>query len=354
MKIAQRYIGNTVFSSIALVTLILFGLQLFIILVGQINSIGRGDYGIFQAFVFVSMQACYQLYLFFPVACVLGCLMGLGQLANHSELIVMRASGASIRQITVAVLKTVMILIFAMTLFGELALPKIVSYSNDYRSMKMTGGSAVRTARGIWLRDDNRFIHIDSVVPGVGLFGITEYLFNPRLQLQQINQAKSASYHDKQWQLHQVAQSMIHLKQISSKTIKSMPWQLDFSPRLLAVSSTEPQEMNLLQLHHYVSEQKRNRVSVTSYELNYWQRIFQPIASIVMLLLAIPFIFGPLRSTTIGVRIIIGATVGFGFHLLNEFFGPLSLVYQFPPLLAALMPTLLFAILAVIMLRRVR
>jgi len=73
-----------------------------------------------------------------------------------------------------------------------------------------------------------------------------------------------------------------------------------------------------------------------------------------MLFLAIPFIFGPLRSVTMGLRLVSGVVVGFSFYMLNQFFGPFSLVYNVPPFVAALLPSLLFFIIGVFLMRRVR
>ena len=67
---------------------------------------------------------------------------------------------------------------------------------------------------------------------------------------------------------------------------------------------------------------------------------------------ALSFIFGPLRSVTMGARIIMGVLTGFGFFITNEVFGPLSLVYNIPPALGALLPSLLFAGIATVLLSR--
>jgi len=37
-----------------------------------------------------------------------------------------------------------------------------------------------------------------------------------------------------------------------------------------------------------------------------------------------------------------GILTGFGFYMANEVFGPVALVYQLPPLLGAITPSLLF------------
>jgi lipopolysaccharide export system permease protein len=73
-----------------------------------------------------------------------------------------------------------------------------------------------------------------------------------------------------------------------------------------------------------------------------------------MMILAIPFIFGPLRSSTMGSKLLAGATLGFSFHIINRIFGPVSQVFQLPVEIAAFGPTLLFAILGIYLMKRVR
>ena len=61
-----------------------------------------------------------------------------------------------------------------------------------------------------------------------------------------------------------------------------------------------------------------------------------------------------LRSSTMGSKLLAGATVGFGFHIINRFLGSVSQVYQFPPVIAAIGPTCLFALLGLYLMRRVK
>ena len=130
-----------------------------------------------------------------------------------------------------------------------------------------------------------------------------------------------------------------------------MPWDVSVKPEVLGISSSEPDEMTLQELRQYLKVQKRNRQVSSSYQLAYWQRIVQPLTSVVMMLLAIPFIFGPLRSSTMGSKFLTGATVGFGFHIINRFFGPVGQMLQWPAIIAALGPTLIFAIIGIYLMR---
>ena len=42
------------------------------------------------------------------------------------------------------------------------------------------------------------------------------------------------------------------------------------------------------------------------------------------------------------MRVMLGVMLGFVFYMMNQLFGPITLVYQFPPILAAFMPSLVF------------
>ncbi len=83
-----------------------------------------------------------------------------------------------------------------------------------------------------------------------------------------------------------------------------------------------------------------------------WRKILQPVSITVMLLMALSFIFGPLRSVTMGARVIMGVLTGFSFFIANEVFGPLSLVYNLHPIVGALLPSAIFAVIASYLLRK--
>ncbi|HVT62391.1 MAG TPA: LptF/LptG family permease, partial [Legionellaceae bacterium] len=113
-------------------------------------------------------------------------------------------------------------------------------------------------------------------------------------------------------------------------------------------------EMTLWELRQFLLAQKLTHQNVRNYQLGYWQRMTLPVTTMVMMLLAIPFIFGPLRSSTMGSKLMIGAMVGFGFYILNRFCGSLSQIYQFSAVIAAIGPTLICATLGAYLMRRAR
>ncbi|MFI4919331.1 MAG: LPS export ABC transporter permease LptG [Legionellales bacterium] len=354
MKILDRYVAKTVLTAIGLVTLMLTGLQVFILFLNQIGPLGHADYGIAQVSVFVLLQLPYQVYLFFPMASLIGSLIGLGTLANHSELVVMRAAGMSIGQITGSVLKASIVVVLLVTCLGETLVPQLFHYSNDYKAAALSGGQSIRTGHGIWVRSANDFILIGKVLPDVVLQDIYQFRFDLKHNLQFARHIREAKSVNKIWVAYDVEQTEFSTGHTNTKTLKSILWDVPVKPQILKISTSEPDEMSLHELNQYLREQKHNQQNTHNYQLAFLQRIIQPITTMVMMILAIPFIFGPLRSSTMGLKMVIGISVGFGFYIMNHFMGPVSMVYQLSPVLAAFGPTFVFALIGLWLMRKVR
>src|SRR5690606_3203971 len=194
------------------------------------------------------------------------------------------------------------------------------------------------------IRDDNQ------------LAGISIYSFNHQRRLQSVRYAASAEYNadKKLWDLSQVDQSdLTDPQQIKGSQTLSGEWQTTLTPDKLGVVALDPTALSISGLYNYTRYLKQSGQVSGRYELNMWSKIFQPLSVAVMMLMALSFIFGPLRSVPMGVRVVTGISFGFVFYVLDQIFGPLTLVYGIPPLIGALLPSAsFFAISLWLMLRR--
>jgi len=354
MNALTRYIIKTVLYTTLVVVIALVSMDFFIQLIGEFGDIGEGNYTISQALFYVLLIMPNDIYQLFPIAGLIGCLLGLGLLASHSELVVMRASGMSVVQISLAVMIAIVFMVGIVTTVGELIAPKTIHIADNMKAIAKSGGQAVATQQGVWLRDNDSFVHIERVIGADHLRGIFRYTFNQQHQMTAEAYAKSAKYQDGTWMVSDINKTTFDDSHISTQHIANATWNMQLNPTLLKLAQVEPYEMSLGKLYQYIHYQKHNKLQYRASALNFWQRIFQPFGTAVMLFLAIPFIFGPLRSVTMGLRLVSGVVVGFSFYMLNQFFGPFSLVYNVPPFVAALLPSLLFFIIGVFLMRRVR
>lgn len=354
MRMLSRYIGSTIIKFNLLVLLVVLGMEFFILLVAEFDDIGHGNYHLTQALYYVLMSLPANLYSLFPMIGLLGSLIGLGLLGSNNELVVMRTAGVSVARIILSVLKAALILIIFITIIGEYVAPICQHLGNTEKVLAESSGQATESAGGVWLKSQNAFINIQHIVPDMRLEGITEYQFNDQHVLLYALSAKEAFKKHREWYLHNAQTSYFSAQGVTSQVQDIVPWNVKIDSRLLGVTRDNANEMNLWQLGHYLAFRQKNGLASGLFGLNFWQRLIQPLSSLVMIFLAVPFVFGPLRSVTMGVRIVTGAVFGFAFYLLNEFFGPFSLVYQIPAFLGAIVPTILFAILAWYLMRRVK
>jgi len=354
VKIITKYLGTTIITYILLVMLLLLGLHAFIGFMREFPNIGTGHYGLLQVLAYVPLMLPFDVYQFFPMASLLGCLIALGLLASHSELVVMRASGVSLINITLAVAKAAIILIVLMTAVGEILAPIAQRIAVRNKTIAISGGQALLTQQGVWVRSGNNFVHIAFVTSNRELQGITRYEFDTDNKLKSASVAANGSYQNGKWIFKDVVQTIFTDEKTKSAIFPQQQWELTLSPRLIGLAHIDPDQKSLPQLYSYIKHRKLSGLNAENYEFIFWQRLFAPLATLIMVLLAVPFVFGPLRSMTMGLRMLVGVMVGFGFYILNQFAGPMSAVYQVPPMLAAILPTIIVMVIGGLLLYKTR
>lgn len=341
MKILDRYIGRTVLSHTLVVLLVLSSLYFFSTLVDELAYVGQGRYTTLAALQYGLMLLPRQAYELFPMVALLGGMLGLGTLASSNELTVIRAAGVSVRRILLAVMKMALLLMLAVALIGELAAPPLEQQARLLRGQALNQNVSLNVKEGLWARDGNTYIHIRRLLPGGLAHDVSLYVFDENLRLLEMVRAKGASYENGGWVLHQAARSRIDADGVKTAHPKEQRWDTVLTPEVINVAALPPDKLAIWELTGYVSYTRANNLDASVYELALWTRLLAPFATGGMMLLAVPFIFGSLRSTGIGLRITVGGLLGIGFYLFNGVFGRIALIYDLSPMLSAVIPTLL-------------
>ncbi|OZB06614.1 MAG: lipopolysaccharide ABC transporter permease LptG [Idiomarina sp. 34-48-12] len=351
-SILDRYIARSVLVTSLLSLAVLSGLSSLIRFVEQLKSVGKGTYSVADAGLFVLYSLPRDIEVFFPMAALLGGLIGMGMLASNSELVVMLAAGRSRLNIVGSVMKAAIVMMLAVMAMGEWIAPELESHGRELRARAISGGSLISAQQGIWARDGLSFVNIGEVENTGRLRDVTIYNFDQNNELESITQGQSAIYSTDQWRLFDVTKTQYTLERIIQSEQEAFMWQSSLTPDKLGVVTVKPESLSIRGLLDYLDYLESNRQAADRYELALWRKLLAPVTVAVMLLVALSFIFGPLRSTTMGARVLLGVITGFGFHVSNEIFGPMAQVYQLPPVLGALLPSLLFAGWAVWMMGR--
>lgn len=351
-RLLDLYIARTLLGTVTVTLSVLVGLSALIKFVEQLRRVGQGDYDMTMAALYVLLSLPRDIEQFLPMATLLGGLIGMGLLAQNSELVVMQASGLSRWNIINSAMKSLVILIIAVMMLGEWVTPRSEAKAKELRTTALSGGSLILSDELFWAKDGSDFVSIGEVLTKETLRDITVYQFNTELELTNVLTADAALFKDESWELQNVSLLSFSPTKIDKTQTKTLSWNSTLTPDKLGIVAIKPEALSIQGLVGYVKYLNSSGQDSARYELAFWRKITQPITVAVMLLMALSFIFGPLRSVTMGARTIMGVMVGFSFFIANQVFGQVSLVFQLPAFIGALLPSIVFAGIAMLLLRR--
>lgn len=337
----SRHVSFTVLSAMLLVQVLLLGLDLVFSFIGELDEV-RGGYGAGKAFVYVLLSLPRHVYDILPMSALIGALVGLGTLASSSELTVMRAAGVSTLRIVWWVMRGALVIILLGLLLGEYVVPGTERHAEAIKARALGQDYAPGQLSGYWQREGDELFNIHLVTPEGELLGISRYRYDAGQRLQEAAYAASASWDGRRWQLHEV-QATQYDASGNSRTSKQavQEWPVAITPAFLAVAAANPEQLRLADLGTYARYLKGQGLDAGAWELQFWKKMLSPLAVFSMVLVACSFIFGPLRSVTLGLRIITGVLVGLLFRYGQDAFGFASLVFHWSPLAALALPVML-------------
>ncbi|VAW91322.1 FIG000906: Predicted Permease [hydrothermal vent metagenome] len=354
MDILDRYIGKTMLMGVLAVMLVMIALDSLISFAGETSSIGRVNYGVWDAIIYIVLNIPQKIYIMFPMITLLGTILSLGVLAGNSELIAIRAAGVSIMRITYSVLKTGVILTAFVVAVGEFVAPPVVQYAKLKRVNAMEAKISLNTDYGLWARDGSNYIHIRHIENDGQLTGINIYVYDEQHNLVQTLSAAYAEYGDGHWILYEVVKRSIFDDRIEEEFAATVNWQSLLNPEVVDVVSISPDNLSIIKLRSYIDYLQSNKLNSEEYELTFWSKLIAPITIAAMIVLAIPFVFGSLRNVGAGQRILVGFLIGLGFFIFNKLIGNAGLVYTNYPWIAAIIPTLVVLVIGIFLLRRIK
>ena len=347
MRILDIYVARHVMGGTALVLAVLLALA---------AVIGRGSYGIGAAIEFMLLTLPRHAFVLFPLAAVVGALIGLGTLTVSSELAVIRASGVSIGRIVGSVLKGALVLVAVAILFGEVVVPYCEPLAQARRAAALEESPERRN--GHWIRDGRRFVNVIRLRPGHRVEDMFIYEIDAAGDaagaLRSATHAARARYRDAEWVLESVRRSDVSTSGVTVRDTPREVWKAGFGPEFLEFASARLESLSGFALARYIDYLEKNRLDTAAHELALWNKIVYPLATAVMIVLAVPLVLGRLGGAGLGQRILSGCLIAVTFHVVNEISGKVGIVYGLSPLLSAFAPTLAFLAAGTWMLRRTR
>ena len=355
MKLLDRYIGTRVLSGYVLVMVILIAVLTLLMFVRELDEIGKGQYGLLEVCIFAVLTMPRRMVEVAPVTALLGSIIGLGQLANGRELLAMLCAGISPLRVAWSVLRMGALLMLGVVVFEEFVAPPADQLALARRSQAMAEMGALRTQTGFWSRDGRQFVNVRQILHGQIPSSIDIYQFDEEGQLREFSHARRANAEDpRYWVLMDVEQKIIGEQNLTVKSLKTLLWESFLTPEQIGLLIFPVETLSLSDLYYYVKYLRDTEQSAEDYELSLWQKVSMPLATGSMILIAIPFMLGPLRVASTGKRILIGSILAIAFYLISRVIAHLAIVFHFNPILTTIGPAVLILGIALWMFQRIR
>ncbi len=362
MKTLRRYLMREVMTATVFMLFAFLALFAFFDLVAQLGEFDRG-YQLRAAFIYIGLSLPSRIYELMPIAALIGTIYALSKLASNSEFTIMRVSGMSTRRLAGVMLRVAAVLIAATYVMGEFVAPPANRLAEEMK-MSAKGESIWQYRSGVWLRDGLRgadgkierwrFINVHQLFPDASLRTLRIFEFDASYRLRSISRADSGRFivdaEGPAWLLDNVVETRLPVVSATSTAQSDQRteivhearrrWKSELTPAFFNVLLVPPERMAALSLVQYIRHLKDNHQQSGAYEIALWNKLFYPLAIIVMMMLALPFAYLHVRSGSVSLKIFAGVMIGVSFYVLNKLFAHLGLLNTWPPVLVAAVPSL--------------
>ncbi len=355
MGLLDRYIAGAVLKGVAIVVLILLAVVTFVEFVGQLDDVGTAQYRLEDALAYVALRLPRMIVQMLPAAALIGALLSLGNLATHSELVVMRSSGVSRLRMIGSVGIAGIVLMILMALLGESLAPSLGSYASQLRSHALLDSVDIANARSAWLKDGDRIFNFRRADDGINFGGVYLFEFDEEGELTQVSSADSAEIDAQQrWVLANYAATQFSSDSISSTAERRSVQNYELSLELLGLSEVREDLLDTQGLKRYIGYLQQNDLDADRYVTAYWARMADVVSVFLMTVLALPFVSGALRSAGAGGRLLVGLIIGLGYYVVAQTFVNSGEVFDLDPLVVAWLPSSVLLLITVAALTRIR
>lgn len=380
LKVLSRYVKLNALLAIVGAVVGLWALQLVFSYLSELDSLDD-NYTMGQAIKYIFYRSPYFLEQFIPTGALLGAVVGLGLLANKSELVVMRAAGVSVYRIVGWVLQPALIFVILALAINQFVLPtsnQLAKEINDADSR-----SLVTSVRGYWTMqprfesledgstkpDGSDILYIDYADVQGNIGEVKRWHLDNNGNLQTAVHAKDGQYIGREplnsndskpseqyryeWQLNDMTKLTINQGFDSSQDIApSDTLSLPFAPDSVYLLTRKAEDLSLTQLYEHRQFMRQQGTRSLSHELAFWQKLLSPLSILSLVIVACSFVFGSLRTHSLGLRIVVALLFGLLFSYVQDLVGFVSLATGFSPMLMVILPIIASAILGGYLLKR--
>lgn len=356
MKTLRRLIYGEVMAKVGFATMGFVGLFFFFDLVDELKWIGQGPgnaYSIRHALAYVLLLVPGHVYELMPITVLIGTIFVMARFAQSSEFTILRTSGLGPFRALHTLLGLGLGFVVLTFVVGDYLTPA-ASRQAQLIKAKYLGEVGSQGITGAWLKESHgntsSVVNVAALGAEGQLIGVRVFEFDAKGKLTSMICAGlgDVSLEGNAWLLKNVQHDQFQAStangrpEIRREQLTEWRWENSLSEEMVSVALLKPERMATLELFNYIQHLKSNDQASQRYEIDFWKKVFYPLSCLVMVVLALPFAYLHLRSTSMTSMVFLGVLLGISFFLINNLFGFIGNLNAWSPWLAAATPGMVY------------
>ncbi|MGH7390941.1 MAG: LptF/LptG family permease [Candidatus Rokuibacteriota bacterium] len=253
-----------------------------------------------------------NLYEALPIVMLVATVFLFLTLSRWHELTALKAAGISLYRVSAPVLVFGLGLTLAAGLFQEFVLPTLRERGDEVERVKIRGELPrhLRSRTRLWLRSsDTRFYRVELLSPGTAdLYGVTILEVDRDFRLLSRVDARRAHWTPAGWELSEGAFREIDEDgTVTTRSFDRAGLELQETIHEFTAIQKRPAAMNYRELREYLARLEATGFQVQRYLVEMYAKLSNPLRSLIMILLAIPFALqSPRGGRLYGIALAIG------------------------------------------------
>ena len=343
MKILQLYLFKRFIFGFLISLAVLLSIEIFFSFTAEIKYLNSGNYSFTKLVQYILLNIPRSINIMFPYAILIGAMLSLGAMASDLEFVSMQAAGISVSKIMFIILSQAFALSIIFYSISDFIVPKYTIKAEQKKNFAINK-KIIFQRNGIWFKDGNAFIKIREIYSESNLKGIIVYDYNEENRLQAISNIKEADLINGKWILKGVNKTLFSTNPISKKYHKVQIRDKFINQQLINIKTQNSLSLSLSDVAKNIRYLNNNNLDTTVQTKIFWEKLFQPFSTVIMLFLAMPFIFGRYRQNNLSKRIVIGVLIGISFFIVYSILPNIGIVLGIYPFFNILLTNIMFVV----------
>jgi lipopolysaccharide export system permease protein len=282
---------------------------------------------------------------FTPFTGLLAALMTYTTLNQHSEIVIMKASGMAPWRIVLPLIVASFAIAVMHFIFNESVVvqssAKLKYWQEHNYAVDLSAPPKGSTRT--WVLDNNNFIEVKAVTrngPLLVIDELTVYERDMNGQLTGVLKADFGVFKDQEWTLFDARHFNTQNLEVASE--ERTAWTTGIPPERFLALAISPTDVSFGELWSAIVRLEKEGYPIRYLSASLHHKIAAPLATMLMPLLAAIAAFGVLRSGQLFIRAAIALAFGFAYFIVDNLLLAMGQFGRMPPSLSAWAPLFLF------------